>query len=217
MRLVLASGSLRRRELLALAGLPFDVLTPQADERRRPAESPAGYARRLSLEKARAAAAQVGPPALILAADTIVVDGDDVLGKPRGAGDAAAILRQLRGRVHHVYTAVTLLDAAGSHHATELARSPVTMRDYTDAEIAAYVASGDPFDKAGAYAIQNAAFHPVTSFAHCFANVMGLPLCHVTRALRGFDVDPPVDVPAACQAHIGYACPVYRAILDGEE
>jgi septum formation protein len=217
MNLVLASQSPRRRELLALTGLSFEVVPTRTDERRQPGESPADYARRVSGEKARDAARQTGDPVLVLAADTIVVDGDDVLGKPRDGDDAAAILRQLRGRVHHVYTAVSLLDTATGRQAAALADSPVQMRDYDDAEVAAYVASGDPFDKAGAYAIQNTDFRPVAHFEHCFANVMGLPLCHVTKMLRRWGNAPPADVPAACQAHLAYRCPVYAAILVGEE
>jgi septum formation protein len=215
--LILASRSPRRRDLLRLLGLPFVGRASAVSEDRRADESPAEYARRLSREKAGAAAASADGGALILACDTVVVDGDDVLGKPVDSAEAAAILKRLAGRDHHVYTAATLLDTADGRTMTVLADSPVTMRAYTDREVADYVATGDPFDKAGAYAIQHEGFHPVEGFAHCFANVMGLPLCHVTRLLRAFGVEPAANVPAACQAHIGYACPVYQAILDGGE
>jgi predicted house-cleaning NTP pyrophosphatase (Maf/HAM1 superfamily) len=93
------------------------------------------------------------------------------------------------------------------------------MRDYRDAEIASYVASGDPMDKAGAYAIQNPGFHPVTDFNGCYACVVGLPLCHLLRTLRkaGFPQDAaPIDVPGACQANLNYVCPVTQKILNGE-
>jgi MAF protein len=215
-QLTLASASARRHELLALIGLPFERVQPQVDESRGPGESPADFVRRLSREKAAQATAALKSPALILAADTIVVDGDDVLGKPHSAGEATAMLRRLGGREHRVYTAITLLPPAGGAPLTDLADSPVRMRPYTAAEIAAYVVSGDSFDKAGAYAIQHRGFHPVDGFAHCFANVMGLPLCHVTRCLIRLGVTPPADVPAACQAHLAYACPVHAAILSGE-
>ncbi len=213
MRLVLASQSSRRRELLALIGLPFEVVTAGTDEERQPGETPADYVRRLSREKALAAALSVGSSALILAADTIVVDGTDVLEKPRNAEDAAAMLRRLRGHTHEVYTAVTLLETTNGQMITQVVCSPVPMRSYSEAEIAAYIASGDPFDKAGAYGIQNSEFHPAEGFAHCFANVMGLPLCHVARVLNMLGVKPPVDVPTTCQAHLQYSCPVYRSIL----
>lgn len=215
--LILASASPRRRELLALLGLPFEAVTTDIDERVRLGEAPEQYARRLSQEKAGAAASHAGVDALIVAADTIVVDGVDVLGKPSDAAEAADILRQLRGHMHWVYTAVTLLDTWSGRVIIDLAGSPVKMRDYTDDEITRYIASGDPFDKAGAYAIQHNGFHPVENFDHCMANVMGLPLCHIARMLRQEDIDLPVDVAAACQAHIDYKCPVFERILAGEE
>jgi septum formation protein len=215
--LILASQSPRRHELLRLLGLPFVGRVSAVAEDRREDELPVEYARRLSREKAGAVAASVDGGSLILACDTVVVDGEDVLGKPVDSAEAAAILKRLAGRDHHVYTAATLLDTADGRAMTELADSPVTMRPYTNREVADYVATGDPFDKAGAYAIQHEGFHPVERFTHCFANVMGLPLCHVTRMLRAFGVEPGADVPAACQAHIGYDCPVYEAILNGGE
>lgn len=215
--LILASASPRRRELLALLGLPFKATTTDIDEQVRSGELPEQYARRLSREKAGAAATHAAADALILAADTIVVDGVDVLGKPSDEAEAAAILRRLRGHTHRVYTAVTLLDAGSGREIIDLAGSPVQMRGYADDEIARYIASGDPFDKAGAYAIQHNGFHPVENFGHCMANVMGLPLCHIARMLRQTGIDLPADVPAACQAHIDYKCPVYRRILAGEE
>lgn len=215
--LVLASRSPRRRELLALTGLPFRIAAADTDEQRRPDERPADYARRLSREKAAAVRRTLDGPALILAADTIVVDGGDVLEKPRDPDEAAAMLRRLRGRVHYVITGVTLLDASTGRCVTQVARSPVPMRDYTDAEIAAYIESGDPFDKAGAYGIQHDGFHPAAGFVHCFANVMGLPLCHLTRMSRALGVEPPADVPAACQRALAYDCPAFALILAGEE
>src|SRR5512139_1145389 len=109
------------------------------------------------------------------------------------------MLRQLRGRTHQVYTAITLIDRQANRSITDLGCSDVPMRSYTDEEIEAYIASGDPFDKAGAYAIQHDGFSPVENFAQCYANVMGLPLCHVVRALRQLDVIAPNDVPTLCQ------------------
>lgn len=217
MRLILASQSPRRRELLALTGLAFEAMATDAHEQRQPGESPIEYACRLSRDKAQAAASLSAVSAWVLAADTIVVDGDAVLEKPANAAEAEAMLRRLRGRTHEVYTAVTLLDASSGQMVTEIARSPVPMRAYTDSEIAAYIASGDPFDKAGAYGIQHAGFHPAEGFAHCFANVMGLPLCHVTRLLRHAGIEPPAAVPRACQAALGYICPVHEEILGGRE
>lgn len=217
MELILASRSPRRRELLALTGLHFRVVTPHTDEHRQPGEAPHEYARRLSREKAGAAASLFSAPALILAADTVVIDGQDVLGKPRDAAEARTMLGRLRGRAHQVCTGVTLLRTSPTRQAEELACSTVTMRRYTAAELEAYLATGDPFDKAGAYAIQHPGFRPVTGFDHCFANVMGLPLCHVVRLLRLLGIEPGADVPAACQRALAYDCPVHQRILAGEE
>jgi septum formation protein len=215
MNLVLASASPRRRELLALLDLPFDITPADIDESTHSGEAPEAYARRLSVEKAQEAARRTGGGHLILAADTIVVDGPDILGKPYDTDEAAVMLRRLRGRTHLVYTAITLLETASGRSATDLAGSPVQMRHYSSEETAAYIASGDPFDKAGAYAIQHQDFHPVENFGHCMANVMGLPLCHVARSLRHMDVTLSVDVPLTCQSHIAYRCPVYQQILSG--
>ena len=215
--IILASASPRRRELLRLLGLKFSATRTDIDETPRIGETPADYVRRMSREKAAAAAARLDGPALILAVDTTVVDGEQILGKPANAAEARAILRQLRGRAHQVYSALTLLDTATGHEVTQVAISPVRMREYANEEIEAYIASGDPFDKAGAYAIQNSTFHPVEGFDHCMANVMGLPLCHVARALVSLGEPPPADVARACQAHIGYECPVYARILAGGE
>ena len=217
MRLVLASRSPRRRELLALTGLPFEMLAAQTEEVRQPGESPSAYACRLSQDKAQAVVALLDHPALVLAADTIVADGDDVLGKPRDAAEAVAMLRRLRGHSHMVYTGVTVYNMASGRTVTQAAASPVLMRGYTDEEVALYVASGDPFDKAGAYGIQHHDFNPAGDFAHCFANVMGLPLCHITRMLRTLAAASLTAVPAACQEYLAYACPVYESLLAGED
>jgi septum formation protein len=214
--IVLASQSPRRCELLSLLGLAFSQCITRIDEQRQIDERPVDYTLRLGREKARAAAGKQVRPGIILAADTIVVDGDDVLEKPSSSEDAWAMLTQLRGRLHHVYTAIALLDGLSGELDTEIACSPVRMRSYSDEEIAAYIASGDPFDKAGGYGIQNGDFRPTEEFDHCFANVMGLPLCHLARMMRQVGIEPPNDVPAACQSHLGYDCPVFEQILRGE-
>ncbi len=217
--ILLASGSPRRRELIRLLGLPVETMSVDIDEVPLPGEGAADMAVRLSAAKARAAALCPLPPAsrLLLASDTVVALDGEPLGKPRDIAEARSMLLRLRGRTHQVYTAITLLDLASDRSLTDLAASDVRMRAYTHEEIEAYLASGDPFDKAGAYAIQHNGFHPVERFAHCFANVMGLPLCHVVRTLRRWDIEPPNDAPAACQRHIEYRCPVFERILASEE
>jgi len=203
--LVLASASPRRRELLSLLGLPFRVVRAQVDEAAMAGERPARTAGRLALAKARAVAARC-PGALVVGCDTVVALEGEMLGKPADAEEARAMLSRLRGRTHTVYTGIALV-GEGQETGTVVA-TEVVMRAYTDAELSAYVASGDPLDKAGAYGIQHPLFHPVGSWNGCYANVMGLPLCHLARLLQGWGVVPPADVPAACQAHTGQRCAV---------
>jgi MAF protein len=214
-RLLLASASPRRRELIKLLKLPVTATAADLDETPLASETAADMAVRLSREKAQAVAAD--QTSIVIASDTVVSLDGEPLGKPAEAAEARTMLTRLRGRVHQVYTAVTVIDRKTDRAVTELAASDVHMREYSDDEIERYIASGDPFDKAGAYAIQHDGFSPADRFDHCFANVMGLPLCHVTRALRRLQIEPPVDVPAACQTHLNYRCPVYARILAGEE
>lgn len=217
--LLLASGSPRRRELIKLLKLPVQTTSADIDETPQPDESADRLAIRLSRAKAQTVSTflpRLSPVILITSDTTVSLDGEP-LGKPAAAAEARDMLRRLRGRVHLVHTAVTLIDAQTDRAVTDLATSPVRMRAYSDEEIERYIASGDPFDKAGAYAIQHDGFSPADRFDHCFANVMGLPLCHVARALRRLGIEPPADVPSACQAHLDYRCPVFERILSGQE
>ncbi len=211
--MVLASNSPRRRQLLALGGWPFEVHPADIDESQLPAELPQIYVMRLAETKARRVASFY-PNYLLLAADTIVVDGSDILGKPASHIEAQSMLQRLRNHAHQVFTAIALLRPADGLLAADLCSTQVPMRNYTDGEISVYVDSGDPLDKAGAYAIQHSGFHPVESLSGCYASVMGLPICHLVRSLRLFGVTPRVDVPAACQKALDYHCPVFRTILD---
>jgi MAF protein len=208
--------------LLHLLGLPFEVTAADVAEVPQADETPVELVTRLS--RAKAENAKIGDAklnshgkALVIACDTVVAmeeadGGTRILGKPRDAEEAVDMLRLLRGRSHLVYSAVTALER-GQRTATELAKTHLTMRAYTDSEIAAYVASGDPLDKAGAYAIQHQGFHPVKEIEGCYASVMGLPLCHLTRLLLRWGYPPAADVPAACEAHTGHRCEaVYQEI-----
>jgi MAF protein len=182
---VLASASPRRRELLASLGVAFDIVPANIDETPRPGEPPLAYAQRLSAEKAAAAARSAAPPALIVAADTVVICDGAVLGKPADPDEARAMLRTLRGRAHTVCTALTLARLASGAPLSGVSRvtcTEVHMRAYSDAEIEAYIATGDPFDKAGGYAIQHAGFEPVARISGSYTNVVGLPL-ETLRAL----------------------------------
>ena len=211
--LVLASNSPRRRELLALSGWDFDTLPSEVDENQRPGETPGSYVLRLAESKARACNASAPENRIVLSADTAVVDGKTILGKPEDAAEARDMLRRLRGHTHQVFTGIAAMRPEDGNLVTDLCVSDVPMRKYTDAEIDSYVASGDPLDKAGAYAIQHPGFQPVERMSGCYACVMGLPLCHLTRMLRRFDLLPPVDTSSACQSSLNYACPVSAAIL----
>ena len=214
--LILASNSPRRRQMIAWLGWPHRVHVTGVDESALDGEAPSAYVQRLALEKCRAAAQECPPGSLIIAADTTVADGAELLGKPEDAAGARRMLSQLRGRAHQVLSAVALSADCGQTLISEMCISPVQMRRYSDTEMEAYIASGDPLDKAGAYAIQNAAFHPVEGFSGCFASVTGLPLCHLLRALRGMGLEPPADVPSACQEFYTYRCPISAAVLRGE-
>ena len=238
MMLVLASNSPRRKELLALGGWDFIVAAPQVDERVLPGEMPQAYVRRLAEDKARAslkylvrhATSENGADeralkqAIILAADTTVVDqvqtgrGDttseayEILGKPADAAEAEAMLRRLRGRMHRVYTGLAVIRVADQKQYSEVVETDVWMRDYSDDEMQVYIATADPLDKAGAYAIQHPAFKPVQNLQGCYANVMGLPVCHVGRLLVRLGYAPGADIVQGCQQALNFICPVFFEI-----
>jgi septum formation protein len=184
MRLVLASSSPRRRELLTSAGFAFDVVSADIDETVRPGEAAETYVRRMAIEKAGAVRARSGDRT-ILAADTIVVVDGDVLGKPADDESAARMLARLSGREHQVLTSVAVWwpDAAEPDVTVEETR--VWMRVIPREEILAVVASGEPRDRAGAYAIQGLASRWVTRIDGSYGTVVGLPVEAVDRLLRG--------------------------------
>lgn len=194
----------------------FHVVPADVDETRLADEDPSAYVLRLVEAKARAVLPQVRTESIVIAADTIVVDGSDILGKPTNMLEAEQMLRQLRGRVHQVYTAIGVLRCADEAFLTDLNITDVPMRAYTDEEMHAYIATGDPLDKAGGYAIQHPRFQPVQDLQGCYAGVMGLPLCHLVRTMAKFGITPQAEVPRACQNGLRYVCPVFRQILRGE-
>lgn len=205
--LILASGSPRRRAFMELLDLPFEVDVADVDERSQPGERPSELVARLSRAKAQAVAAR-RPTAIVIGADTVVVLAGEVLGKPDGPDGATAMLRRLRGRPHSVYSGVCVREPSGGL-LVAVVESTVWMRAYTNDEIARYVASGSPLDKAGAYGIQDTGFHPVARLEGCYASVMGLPLFHLVRLLgQGMDRAAALlpDVPALCGAATGAPC-----------
>ncbi len=215
-RLILASNSPRRRQMLGWTGWVFETDAANLNEDPLPGEPPAAYVSRLAAEKARAVAARyTGEPVFVLAADTTVSEGGSLLGKPADAEEARAMLRRLRGRTHQVYTALALMDVQRAVLVQDVCVSQVPMRNYSDEEMEAYIRSGDPFDKAGGYAIQDAGFQPVIDFNGCFASVMGLPLCHLQRLAARLGLIPPQDIPQTCQSNLQYSCPIWQAVLNG--
>jgi septum formation protein len=187
MRLVLASASPRRHALLADAGFVFDVAAAKADERRHPDESPAQYVERIALEKARLIAA-AHPDAVVLGADTEVVLDGTVFGKPADRADAARMLKLLSGRAHDVLTAFAIV--GGGREFATVVGARVWFRPLGDPEILTYVATAEPFDKAGAYAIQGRASAFVERVEGAEATVVGLPVGEVVEALQRFGVTP---------------------------
>jgi septum formation protein len=215
--LLLASNSPRRRQLLGLGNWEFITAVSDVDETQQDGESPKEYVWRLARAKALAAIGEAPDEDVVLiGSDTAVVDGDSILGKPADSGDAVRMLNQLRGHTHQVYTGVALHRIRDGKTLIEMCVTDVPMRNYSDEEISAYVQTGDPLDKAGAYAIQHPDFQPVESMRGCYASVMGLPMCHVTRALQEMDVPPLANVSTACRKLLSYECPVSGAILRGE-
>ena len=259
-RLILASSSPRRRELLALLGHPFAVVSPgsspgtaEVDETPQPGERPATLVQRLSQAKAGAVLAnldllfsapgsdwppdrtQLGPgqkPAtagpdapqtLVIAADTVVVLAGEILGKPNNAAEASQMLRRLRQQPHQVYTGLTVAPAlhpAADNKArfiTHLHQSQVWMRPYTEVEIEAYVASGAPLDKAGAYGIQDHSLAPVERLEGCFTSVMGLPLGELAVALEESGCSVP-QISQICTQYTGRPCcqSLFKVELPGD-
>jgi septum formation protein len=186
MKLILASASPRRAEILRGAGIAFETQAVLLDEALRAGELPGDYVGRLALEKARVAAEEnrYSGECLFLGADTIVVAGEEVLGKPASDEDARRMLRRLSASVHEVHTGVALLRRPGATQRVAEEITRVTFAPLSAEEIESYIQTGEPFDKAGAYAIQGIGGRYVTRIEGCYFNVMGLPLARVWSLLR---------------------------------
>ncbi len=198
----------------------FIVMETDIDETLQPGEDPADFVLRLASEKAFAAGKKLAESTLqdvvVIAADTIVVDKEKVLGKPIDAADAKNILGRLKNRTHQVLSGIAVYQLETGKIRSNMVLTEVRMRNYTETEVQEYVNSGDPFDKAGAYAIQSDSFNPAPDFEGCFANVMGLPLCHLSLLLKKENLEIDSRVADRCQESIHYQCPVYSQILTGE-
>jgi septum formation protein len=215
-RLILASGSPRRRELLGRLGLPFVVETSDEPEDADPALPPERLVMALAERKARAVAARSADAGrgstrepgetLVLGGDTVVALYGETLGKPRDAADNAAMLRQLSGRSHEVWTGLALVDVESGRMERHAVPSVIRFRELAKDDIADYAADGEGLDKAGGYAIQGGAAGFVAAIHGCWTNVVGLPLCEVAALLRRFGVAVPGPRPV-CLRPDGSACP----------
>ncbi len=203
MRIVLASASPRRRKLLEKLGKPFDVQPSGTDESVKAEATPAQTIQQIALQKAKAVAAIDKSARLVIGADTAVIIGNRILGKPSGPEDAAAMLRKLRGRIHLVVTGLAIVENASGRTLVSRTTTAVTMRCYPDREISEYVSSGEPDDKAGAYAVQGAGGRLVESVRGCYFNVVGLPLCELSSMLSAVGF----PVPSECYLPDGAPCP----------
>jgi len=183
MKLILASVSPRRAEIVRAAGIPFSVLSSAVDETPLPGEPAADMVRRLATAKAELVAARAVGPAIVIAADTVVVLDGAVMGKPRTSDDARQMLLKLSGRTHSVITGVALIRLPDAERREFTDITQVHFTALSDAEIVKYLASGEPFDKAGAYAIQGLAGRFIPRVDGCFYNVVGLPLARLCKEL----------------------------------
>ena len=205
--LTLASASPRRRDLMDDLGLDFNIRPADIPEDAMPGESPQDMVERLSLEKARKVAAAI-PSGFVIGADSAVVADGQAIGKPRDNADARKMLRRLRGTTHHVCTGLTVINAANGQSLTDSMTSQITLRNFTDAEIEASIASGVPRDKAGAYAVQDTALRPASDWQGCYHNIIGLPTCRLLAMLRQLGWTPPTGWQPPPTAVCGPDCPV---------
>lgn len=210
-KVILASASPRRRQFLSQLGLAHTTAAADIDESPFPGEQAEPLAARLALGKALAVGGSLPPeqrPVLVIGADTVVALAGELLAKPADADEATRMLVALRGRVHQVHSglAVVRVDEDMQEQSVIVNTSHVTMRNYSDAEIAAYIATGDPLDKAGAYAIQHRGFDPVARLDGCPSGVMGLPMADLLTLLARFGVTVDCPVAPVCRRLTGLAC-----------
>lgn len=214
---ILASRSPRRSELLRLLNIPFRVRTPETPEER-DSRSPAVLVASLLAERKALSVAREHSDALVIAADTLVVLDNRILGKPSDLTSARGMLLALRDGEHRVVTGLAVAQPGNARPDVQAVETRVWMRDYAGQEIEDYIARGEPFDKAGAYAIQDDLFRPVRTIEGCYANVMGLPLCHLAVALERSGLLRLFATPhRACDVHLGRTCLVAPGILTKQD
>jgi len=218
--LILASQSPRRRQLLQLLNMTFTCMVANVDEESITDPDPAVNVVETARMKAHAITSQylhenkdTQSPVWIIAADTTVALGARMLNKPKDAQDARLMLQSLRNRAHEVHTGVVLLNPVSDQQVSGVNTAVVTMRDYTNSEIDDYIATGDPLDKAGAYAIQHPQFRPVAKLDGCFMGVMGLSICHLVQMMNQVTLPVLADLTAVSTAHSPYPpCQLWQTI-----
>ena len=208
-KLVLASASPRRRVLLSEIGLEFQITPADIPEEPLPGETAEELVRRLSLAKAQAVA-DGADGAYVIGADSVVVLDGRILGKPQDSGDARRMLRELRGTRHQVFTGVTVINSATTQRLTDSLASDITLRNFSDAEMEASIASGTPLDKAGAYAVQDQEFRPAESWRGCYSNIVGLPLCRLMAMLQQLGYVLPDGQTLPAPPECGNECPLVQ-------
>ncbi len=212
MQLILASGSPRRRQLIRLFGRPVVFCTADVDELSITTPDPAQNAIDTALLKATAVAPDY-PDSIVVGADTNVAFGDLILGKPHDEDHAFDTLSMLRGRQHHVHTGLAVINTTTGQTETAVCTTVVQMRPYSDAEIGAYIATGDPMDKAGAYGIQHPVHQLVADLAGCYVNVVGLPVCALTAALAAVGLQIERDLETVCADHHHFAADIFGRMM----
>lgn len=213
LNIILASNSPRRKELLGLVNHEFQVDSADVDEGVFGDETPWTYVRRLALEKALTVAKRCESGALVLGSDTTVVLDGEIIGKPIDKDDAWKILTALCGKTHQVYTGIAAVNNSTSTVVSRVIRTDVPMRVYSDVELEAYIDSGDPMDKAGAYGIQNSDFVAKQELVGCYASVMGFPICAVNSLLIAAGIPIESGIENRCQALIRFKCTVFSEYL----
>ncbi len=210
LQFILASQSPRRRELLQLLGYPFKSIAANADEDSVDVSDPALNVQQTAVLKANIIIQKYQVTSqireILIAADTTVAFNGQMLNKPQDETEAASMLTAMCNKKHEVYTGYVIRDLTNGQELVGVSTAVVTMRHYSQQEIADYIATGDPMDKAGAYAIQHPQFNPVAKLDGCFLNVMGLPVCDLISALRQFNLHPNFANNALHDAHQNYAC-----------
>ena len=215
-KFILASQSPRRKALLHLLNMPFDAIPAHADE-----DSIAITDPKLNVQETAVLKADIitnnrqsrdDVREILIAADTTVAFAGEMLNKPKDEADANRMLSMMSGQQHEVHTGYVIRDLSNGKTVVNASTAVVTMRNYSQQEILDYIATGDPMDKAGAYAIQHPEFRPVAQLDGCFLNVMGLPLCALMIALQSFDIEVNVSETAVYQEHQKYLCPIFPTL-----